>query len=267
MSNETRAAFERHNPVPFDCYWNEERQMYCHKAYPQTRHGFDAEWTTWAEACAWKDEQATDAPESDDKFASEKLSVQFCSTRGYEGEDESIAVDAFCTGYGIGKKSANGEQAAPVAVPDGWAEQKPVVVEVLRQAAINEQDIDCCWGSEKSPALAEAVSWLADALDADMLNAAPPAPAVDEQELIAVEVKPPPEGIAVIGFHDDWVHGDFNENGTRECHRYGDGTEWMNACWSNDGDCWVVDEQAPTHWCHFPSTARLRAQQQGGGQS
>ncbi len=38
---------------------------------------------------------------------------------------------------------------------------KATVVDLLSQAAINEQDIDCCWGKKKSPELADTLQSLA----------------------------------------------------------------------------------------------------------
>lgn len=74
----------------------------------------------------------------------------------------------------------------------------------------------------------------------------------------------PPEGLPFIGFHEDWVDDDFNPNGARECHRYGDGTQYQSARWNGVHDCWDVDDQPPTHWCYFPDPADIRLAPQTG---
>ena len=58
-----RKAFERHNPVPVDCYWNDERKMYCNKVYPASKHLFTETWDVWVEACHWMAESGYELSE------------------------------------------------------------------------------------------------------------------------------------------------------------------------------------------------------------
>lgn len=65
----------------------------------------------------------------------------------------------------------------------------------------------------------------------------------------------PPETVPVLGYNPDWVDGDFNPKGVRECVLYGDGTQWMTARWCDAHDCWITTydhEAIPTHWMEYP---------------
>ena len=65
----------------------------------------------------------------------------------------------------------------------------------------------------------------------------------------------PTETVPVLGYNAEWVDGDFNPKGIRECVLYGDGTQWMTARWCDTHDCWVTTydhEAIPTHWMEYP---------------
>ena len=64
-----------------------------------------------------------------------------------------------------------------------------------------------------------------------------------------------PQEIEVIGFNPEWIHEDFNPNGTRMCSFTED--QWNSAEWDSDSDCYVHTEQIPTHWLPLPLSPLL----------
>ncbi|WP_273210755.1 hypothetical protein [Runella zeae] len=61
-------------------------------------------------------------------------------------------------------------------------------------------------------------------------------------------------GIEVIGFHPDWVHDDYNPNGTR-IGFFQEGIDepfFSSAMWDNEADCYEIDEKMPTHYMYIP---------------
>lgn len=73
--------------------------------------------------------------------------------------------------------------------------------------------------------------------------------------------EPPEMGTPVIGWHPDWVDPDFCPNGTRECFRFGDGTEWQSAMWWDEQDDYRAEDGAPTLWCHYPDNPEASSQE------
>lgn len=66
----------------------------------------------------------------------------------------------------------------------------------------------------------------------------------------------PKEGLEVIGYSQEWVHPDWNENGTRVC--YIDSNRlFVSARWSNDADQWVLDDVQPSHYTFMPKNPDL----------
>lgn len=64
--------------------------------------------------------------------------------------------------------------------------------------------------------------------------------------------------IKYIGFNRDWIHPDFNPEGTRECFLYGDETEWLSAKWIDYHDSWIQDDSSkPEYIMILPTTKYL----------
>lgn len=83
------------------------------------------------------------------------------------------------------------------------------------------------------------------------------------KEWICVQDRLPEDGVEVIGYSKDWVHPDFNTNGTRVC--FVCEGEWRSAKWNNDQDSWHTHAEwcckengginfDPTQWMPFPSS-------------
>ena len=59
----------------------------------------------------------------------------------------------------------------------------------------------------------------------------------------------PEMGVPCIGQNDDWIDGQFNEHGVRECFTYDDGEQWQTAKWCNYHDCYhTTTSDVPTKW-------------------
>ena len=69
---------------------------------------------------------------------------------------------------------------------------------------------------------------------------------------IKIDSKNLPEpGIEVIGFSPEWIHEDFNTNGTRVCFLNGD-EGFFSAQWNDYQDTYDNSEVMPTHWMPMP---------------
>ncbi len=77
-----------------------------------------------------------------------------------------------------------------------------------------------------------------------------------QDKWVSVETLPE-EGVEVIGYSKDWIHPDFNQEGTRVC--FIDAFGWHSAKWDNDQDSWHTHSEEfckhsekndfnPTHW-------------------
>jgi len=84
---------------------------------------------------------------------------------------------------------------------------------------------------------------------------------------VSVDAQAPEIGEPVLGFNADWIHGDFNPKGTRECHSYGDGSDWLSVVWLDEQDCWVTKAHKPTHWQPLPNPPSINAISQPKGES
>lgn len=78
---------------------------------------------------------------------------------------------------------------------------------------------------------------------------------------VSVKKRLPSNGVEVIGYSKEWIHPDFNPNGTRACFIDGD-NNWTSAKWDNDQDyyhthaqwrCDNGDHFDPTHWQPLPT--------------
>ncbi|MFH6945133.1 hypothetical protein [Flavobacterium sp. FlaQc-50] len=59
--------------------------------------------------------------------------------------------------------------------------------------------------------------------------------------------------LKVLGHSEDWIHPDFNPDGTRECFINGD-LGWTSARYVDHQDCYIEDtESSPTHFMIIPS--------------
>lgn len=90
-----------------------------------------------------------------------------------------------------------------------------------------------------------ACSWL---YEAETLLAAPSHRQQSAGDWLPVSAVLPPEGEPFQAFHEGWVDENFNVYGIRECHRYGDGTQYASAKWFDHQDCWIEDSEAPQLW-------------------
>ncbi len=67
-------------------------------------------------------------------------------------------------------------------------------------------------------------------------------------------------GVEVIGFHPDWVHEDYNPNGTRlGFFQEGIGEPFfVSIAWDNESDSYETDEGLmPTHYMIIPQSPQL----------
>jgi hypothetical protein len=90
--------------------------------------------------------------------------------------------------------------------------------------------------------------WSQTESGAELLAAAPPHSQQSAGDWLPVSVALPPEGEPFQAFHESWVDEDFNVYGIRECHRYGDGTQYASAKWFDHQDCWIEDSEVPQLW-------------------
>ncbi len=62
--------------------------------------------------------------------------------------------------------------------------------------------------------------------------------------------KPIPEDLEVLGFHNDWIHPDFNPSGIRVGFMGADG--FISARWNDSQDTYLNGEGMPTKWMKIP---------------
>ena len=88
------------------------------------------------------------------------------------------------------------------------------------------------------------------------------ATAAQHQSWIATAEQLPPDSIEVLGFHPDWIDGDFNPRGIRVCFQ-NDGERWQSARWYDNQDTYINGEERvfgdnpngsliPSHWMPIP---------------
>ncbi len=81
--------------------------------------------------------------------------------------------------------------------------------------------------------------------------------------ILVEETPPTPEHGEILGFSKEWVHPDFNPNGTRTCF-IDDSGNFTSAEWVDYQDFYATrftqDEgmPKPTHWMPIPSTKNLQ---------
>ncbi|MEO0793508.1 MAG: hypothetical protein AAFX93_00010 [Verrucomicrobiota bacterium] len=69
-------------------------------------------------------------------------------------------------------------------------------------------------------------------------------------------VDPPENGEPVLGYHPDWVDGDFNRQGIRECFLGDD--HWVTSYWVDSADSYITREDlVPQKWMspHNPDSS------------
>lgn len=125
-----------------------------------------------------------------------------------------------------------------------WRESLTEMVQAMRSY---EMDVD-----EPAPHKHRAMMDRAEAL----LAAAPPYSQQSAGDWLLVSVVLPPEGEPFQAFHENWIDEDFNVYGIRECHRYGDGTQYASAKWLDHQDCWIEDSEVPQLWRPYVKPAR-----------
>jgi len=86
----------------------------------------------------------------------------------------------------------------------------------------------------------------------DVVNAITNAPTVQREGWVSV-ANQPPIGEPLLGFNAEWIDEDFNPKGVRECHCYGDGSDYHSVAWLDEQDCWITTDDKPTHWQPLPA--------------